>query len=115
MKRRAVDGIGVAPHDRDMEPRIHELEKATSDVRERLARIEASLSHMATGQALEKLAGATGLALEKMGGDLRDLIEAQNARSEAIRSDLIKWFVGTALIIGALAFTAAKYTSHQFI
>jgi predicted nucleic acid-binding Zn-ribbon protein len=106
-----------------MEPRIRELEKVTSDVRERLARIEVSLSHMATGQdleklagvtgqALEKLAGATGQALEKTAADLRGLIEAQNTRTEAIRSDLIKWFVGTALMIGALAFTAAKYTSH---
>ncbi|SEM28660.1 hypothetical protein SAMN02800694_0514 [Luteibacter sp. UNCMF331Sha3.1] len=105
---RGVDGGGDGPHDGRMESRVRELEKNVTDVRERLVRIETTLSHMATSQALEKLGGELKLAIEAQG----NRIEAQATKIEAVRSDLIKWFVATALILATFAFTAARYTSH---
>lgn len=103
-----VDGGGDGPHDGQMESRVRELEKNVVDVRKRLVRIETTVGHMATNQALEKLGGELKLAIEAQGTK----IEAQSTKIEAVRSDLIKWFVATALILATLAFTAARYTSH---
>lgn len=68
------------PHDGGMEARLRELEKSNGEIRERLVKIETKLDHVATAAALE-----------------------------SVRSDLIKWFVGTAVALGAIAFTAAKF------
>lgn len=88
---RVVDGDSGGSHDARMENRVHELEKTAGDVRERLVKIETSLAYV-----------ATAASVEKMSGDLRATIEST-------RSDLIKWFVATGLILAGLAFTAARY------
>ena len=67
------------PDDGDMEQRLAKLEDTMTTVRERLATIEERVNHTATKDQVESL-----------------------------RSDLIKWFVGTALILASIAFTAAK-------
>jgi hypothetical protein len=63
-----------------MERRVAKLEDTMTVVRERLATIEEAVKHTSTKDQVEGL-----------------------------RADLIKWFVGTALILASLAFTAAKF------
>jgi hypothetical protein len=75
-----------------------QAEKTNDDVREYPTPFEACLWGLAIAQAVEKVAG-----------DLKGLLEAQSLRNEEIRLDLIKWSVGSALALGALAFTAARY------
>lgn len=62
-----------------METRIIKLEEFTEEARDRLARIETRLDHMATKEDVSKL-----------------------------ESTLLRWFIGTAISLTALAFTAAK-------
>lgn len=73
-------GGGEPPHDGDMDRRVSKLEDTMTVVRERLATIEEAVKHTSTKDQVESL-----------------------------RADLIKWFVGTALILASLAFTAAKF------
>ncbi|WP_454731465.1 MULTISPECIES: hypothetical protein [Cupriavidus] len=62
-----------------MEPRVKAPEDAHIDVRERLARIETKLDHVAS-----------------------------KADVSILESTLLKWFVGTACTLTGLAFAAAK-------
>jgi predicted component of type VI protein secretion system len=81
-----------------MENRVRELEKTASDVRERLVKIETRLEHVATTASVEKIAG-----------ELNAKLEIQSTKIEAVRGDLIRWFVATTTILAGLAFTAARY------
>ena len=77
---RALERGTLPPDDGGMEARVAKLEEAVTTIRERLAGIDERLKHVSTKDQVEGL-----------------------------RSDLIKWFVGTALILASLAFTAAKF------
>lgn len=81
-----------------MENRVRKLEKTASDVRERLVKIETRLEHVATTASVERLAG-----------ELNAKFEIQNTKIEAVRVDLVKWFVATATVLAGLAFAAARY------
>lgn len=74
-----VDGGGGPPHDSHMEERVKELERTATDIRERLARMESGLAHVAT-----------------------------RADVASVESTLLKWFVGTAIALAGLAFAAAR-------
>ncbi|WP_253185361.1 hypothetical protein [Burkholderia plantarii] len=74
-----VDGGSDGGDDGGMEERIKELEKSNADIRERLARMESGLNHVAT-----------------------------KADVASLESTLLKWFVGTAIALAGLAFAAAK-------
>ncbi len=79
MPKPPVDTGGGGGNDGEMEERVKELEKSTADIRERLARMESGLSHVAT-----------------------------KADVASVESTLLKWFVGTAIALAGLAFAAAK-------
>ncbi|GAC1333994.1 MAG: hypothetical protein NVS3B11_24390 [Collimonas sp.] len=64
---------------RNMETRITKLEEFAAEARDRMARIETRLDHMATKEDVSKL-----------------------------ESTLLRWFIITAVSLTALAFIAAK-------
>jgi hypothetical protein len=92
-----------------MKTRTPQAVKTNDDVRERPAPFEACLWHVAFAQSSDNARVATEQAIEKVAGDLKGFLEAQNQRNEEVRLDLIKWSVGSALMLGGLAFTAARY------
>lgn len=83
--QRAVDGDGPVAkgggggNNGSMETRVKALEDTVVDVRERLARIETRLGHVATSDDVAK-----------------------------VESSLLKWFIATAIALVGLAFAAAK-------
>ncbi|WP_241774194.1 hypothetical protein [Burkholderia pseudomallei] len=83
---RPVDSSGSGGDDGGMETRIQELEKATTDIRERLARMESGLAHVATK------ADVMSVKTDVM----------------SMEGTLLKWFIGTAIALAGLAFAAAK-------
>lgn len=87
---RTVDLQTRRAHDPRMETRIQQLEHHALDARERLSRIETTLGHTATTQALAELETRLISAM----GDLK--------------SDLVRWFITVGLTLAALAFTAGK-------
>ncbi|WP_315132863.1 hypothetical protein [Achromobacter marplatensis] len=74
-----IGGSGGGGDNGDMKARVKALEDTVIDVRERLARIETRLSHVATSDDVSK-----------------------------VESSLLKWFIGTAIALVGLAFAAAK-------
>jgi hypothetical protein len=78
-RKREFDGGGGNGQDSAMEARLKALEIANTDARERLARIETKLDHVAT-----------------------------KADVSGLESTLLKWFIGTACTLTGLAFAAAK-------
>lgn len=62
-----------------METRVIKLEEFAGDARDRLTRIETRLDHMATKEDVSRL-----------------------------EATLLRWFIGTAVSLTALAFAAAK-------
>lgn len=56
--RGPIDGGGNPPYDGDMELRVKALESTVSDIRERLAKIDARLDSVATSTDLHKEIGA---------------------------------------------------------
>lgn len=88
---RTVDVQTRRTHDPHMETRIQQLEHHALDARERLTRIETTLGHTATTQALAELETRVISAM----GDLK--------------SDLVRWFITVGLTLAALAFTAGKF------
>lgn len=83
-----------------MERRVQELEKAISDIRERLARVDAKLDGVAEH-------GATKADI--MGTKAH--IEAMGARIEATARSIIQWSIGSSLVLAGLAFAAARFIS----
>jgi hypothetical protein len=79
LPRSPIDSGGGGGDDGRMEARVAELEKVTADIRERLARMESGLAHVATKNDVSVL-----------------------------ESTLLKWFIGTAIALTGLAFAAAK-------
>ena len=69
----------ISSDDASFEPPPTELEHMLTDIRERLARVEAGLLHLATKNDLATL-----------------------------ESTLLKWFIGTALALTSFVFAAAK-------
>ncbi|HEY4093748.1 MAG TPA: hypothetical protein VGN46_19745 [Luteibacter sp.] len=107
-----------------MDNRIRNLETHAVETRDRLTRIETTLEHVATVDALathsvelRKEISDSKSELRKEMGDMKsELVKAMGDMNislikhmESIRSDLMKWFVAVALALAALAFTAAKY------
>jgi chromosome segregation ATPase len=104
MNQRAYANHGstrlCAAGERNIDVRFGALEHDVSDIRERLTRVETTLEHVS----------GTTSELARVVAELKHEISTQGIRAESIRSELIKWFVGTALVFATLAFTAAKYT-----
>jgi len=78
-----LDGGGEPPHDGGMEERVAKLEETMTQVRERLIGIETKLDGL-------------------------DRNTATKADVSNMETSLIKWFVGTAIVLAGLAFTLAK-------
>ena len=72
------NGIGSGEHP-GIESRFAEFEKVTTDIRERVARIESCLSHVATKHDVS-----------------------------ALETTVLKWFVGTAIALVGVTFAAAR-------
>jgi hypothetical protein len=81
-----VDNGGGPPHDKDMEPRIAKLEEFATDARERLVRIETRLDQTATKADLQE-----GLL------------------------SVIKWIVGTAAVLVAMAITVMTFVLNNAV
>lgn len=79
-----IDNGGGPPHDGDMEARVAKLEDFVIDARERLVKIETSLDQTATKS---------------------DLHEGFNG--------MIKWVVGTAIVLGATAVTVMTFVLNN--
>ncbi|MGA7436780.1 MAG: hypothetical protein WBW32_01485 [Luteibacter sp.] len=118
-----------------MDNRIRNLETHAVETRDRLTRIETTLEHVATVEALathsvelrkeisdskselrKEIADSKSELRKEMGDMKSELVKAMGDMNislikhmESIRSDLMKWFVAVALALAALAFTAAKY------
>jgi hypothetical protein len=93
-----------------MKPSSAQSDKLNGYVRECIADAEASPWQVSMAHASNQAALAIAKASDAAAADLKGLLEAQNMRNDEIRLDLIKWSVGSALVLGALAFTAARYT-----
>ncbi|EOZ5126496.1 MULTISPECIES: hypothetical protein [Pseudomonas] len=74
-----------------MEKRIETLEKLLPDMRERLARVETKLD-----------------GIEKTMATKTDMAELKAAIASEFGSQT-KWFVGTAVVLAGIAFTAARF------
>lgn len=95
-------GGGSGPGGGDgMEKRIEALEKAVPEIRERLARVETKLDsierHMVTKADL----------LEETSG-LNQAIANFRTDIQSLETRLLKWFVGTAAALSAVAFGVAR-------
>jgi len=77
-----------------LEKRIEILEKAIPDIRERLATIETKLNHAATSKDISYLKTL--------------LAENRTAVSNDFGSQT-KWFIGTAIALAVIAFSAARF------
>jgi ribosome-interacting GTPase 1 len=121
---RFVDRAPPTGQAQSMDNRIRNLETHAVETRDRLTRIETTLEHVATVDALathsvelRKEISDSKSELRKEMGDMKsELVKAMGDMNislikhmESIRSDLMKWFVAVALALAALAFTAAKY------
>lgn len=85
-----------------MEKRIEALEKMLPDMRERLARVETKLD------GIEKHM-ATKADLVNVKADLEGSIAGlRTAMLEGFASQT-KWFIGTAVVLAGIAFTAARF------
>ena len=79
-----------------MEERIVRLEEVAIDVKERLARIEARQSELAAHQL--ELTGKVGALQVEMHKGF---------------ADMIKWVVGTAIVLGGTALTAITFVLNN--
>lgn len=77
-RNRGLPPGGGGGDNEGMEARVQILEQTMTDVRERLARIETRLEQTTTKEDAAKM-----------------------------ETSIIKWFIGTAVVLSALAFTAA--------
>jgi len=75
----------------DLEKRLEAVEKAIPDIRERLARVETKIDHIERTMATKS-----------------DMAEVKTALAEGFNSQT-KWFIGTALAMAVIAFTAARF------
>jgi hypothetical protein len=91
-------GGGGPPHDGGMEARVAKLEETMQGVREDLAVIK---SNYATKADIAD----TKTVVEKVATSVANVV-AEIARTE---TSMIKWFIGTAVVLASLTFGAAKY------
>lgn len=75
----------------DLEKRLEAVEKAIPDIRERLARVETKIDH-----------------IEKTMATKSDMADMKTALAEGFNAQT-KWFIGTALAMTVIAFTAARF------
>ncbi len=84
-----------------MEKRIESIEKSLPEIKERLARVETKIDsikkHMVTKADL----------LEETGG-LNQAIANFRTDIQSLETRLLKWFVGTAAALSAVAFGVAR-------
>ncbi|HTH76516.1 MAG TPA: hypothetical protein VL635_19145 [Trinickia sp.] len=71
--------VGFSSDDASFQARLTELEQMTTDIRERMAHVEAGLLHVATKNDVTTL-----------------------------ESTLLKWFIGTAIALTGFVFAAAR-------
>lgn len=79
-----------------MEARIAKLEEFATDAKERLARIEARQSELAQHQM-----------------QLTDKVGALQVEMHKGFADMIKWVVGTAIVLGATAITVITFVLNN--
>jgi hypothetical protein len=79
-----------------MEARIAKLEEFATDVKERLARIEARQSELAQHQM-----------------QLTDKVGALQVEMHKGFADMIKWVVGTAIVLGGTAITVITFVLNN--
>lgn len=89
------DGGGGDGYDGDMEARVAKLEDFVVDARERLTKIETRLDQTATKSDLTSETG--GIRTEMHKGF----------------SDMIKWVVGTAIVLGATGITVMTFVLNN--
>lgn len=78
-----------------MEARLAKLEEFAIDTRERLAKIEARLEQMATK------------------ADLNEKVDALKVEMHKGFADMIRWVVGTAIVLGATALTIITFVLNH--
>lgn len=82
---------GDPPGGDDVERRVEALEKSIPDIRERLARVETKVDH-----------------IEKNMATKADIAELRTSMADGFNAQT-KWFIGTALAMAVIAFTAARF------
>lgn len=77
--------------DNGLEKRVEALEKSIPDIRERLARVETKIDH-----------------IEKTMSTKTDMAELKASIADGFNSQT-NWFIGAAMALAVLAFTAARF------
>ena len=94
-------GGGEPPGGSELEKRIEALEKSIPEIRERLSRVETKLDaikeNMVTKADLIEETSGLNLAVANFRTDIQSL-----------ETRLLKWFVGTAGVLSAIAFGVAR-------
>ena len=99
-----VDKPSFGVDDGDMEARIAKLEEFVVDARERLTKMETRLDQTATKADLTDKVGGLQVEMHKGFGEIHKG-----------QSDLIKWVVGTALVLGAMAITIMTFVLNNAV
>lgn len=84
-----------------MEKRIEAIEKSLPEIKERLARVETKID------SIEKHMVTKANLLEETGG-LNQAIGNFRTDIQSLETRLLKWFVGTAATLSAVAFGVAR-------
>lgn len=92
-----IDNGGEPPDDGDMEARISKLEHFVVDARERLTKIETRLDQTATKADVVGTVGALQVEMHKG------------------FADMIKWVVGTGVLLGVAAITVMTFVLNNAV
>lgn len=88
-----LDNGGGPPHDDGMEARVAKLEEFVTDARERLVKIETRLDQTASKHDVAVLSADVHKGI----------------------TDIIKWLVGTAIVLGAAAITIMTFVLNNAV
>jgi hypothetical protein len=88
----------------DILKRLHTVETTVSDIRTDVSGLMAMMPHLATKADLAEVSGSLKAEIAEVKGSLKLDIAT-------LESSLIKWMVGTALAVAALAFAIARFVA----
>lgn len=101
-------GGGGSGGGNDLEKRIDTIEKALPDIRDRLSRVETKLDGIKEQMVTKADLIATRAEFREDTSGLR--LEIANFRTDMqlMETRILKWFVGTAGVLSAIAFGVAR-------